>query len=126
MCLSRSLEKLRNEVTDLSVHKETRDKIESVLNKTRETSQNVANLISRITAGGVVRNDLSQKLVGSSKLSMSCQSSCPISWISENWSFGQKNGSNEGKSCLARQILRSINWRIICCLYWRGTRTCLI
>lgn len=48
-----ALEKLLVEATDLSVHKDTYDRVESVINKTREASQHVTNLMSRLTTGGV-------------------------------------------------------------------------
>ena len=48
-----ALEKLLDEATDLSVHKDTYDRVESVINKTREASQHVANLMARLTTGGI-------------------------------------------------------------------------
>ena len=48
-----ALEKLLDEATDLSVHKDTYDRVESVIIKTREASQHVTNLMSRLTTGGV-------------------------------------------------------------------------
>lgn len=48
-----ALEKLLDDATDLSVHKETYDKVESIIIKTREARDNVQNLMSRITNTGV-------------------------------------------------------------------------
>jgi len=48
-----ALEKLLDDATDLSVHKETYDKVDSIIIKTREARQSVQNLMSRVTPNGV-------------------------------------------------------------------------
>jgi histone demethylase JARID1 len=48
-----ALEKLLDDATDLSVHKETYDKVDSIIIKTREARQSVQNLMSRVTPTGV-------------------------------------------------------------------------
>jgi histone demethylase JARID1 len=47
------LEQSLDEATDLSVHKETYEKIGSAINKAREASQNIVNIMSRIKDGAV-------------------------------------------------------------------------
>ena len=47
-----ALEKLLDEATDLSIHKKTYDKVESIIIKAREAGQQMAILMSRIAASG--------------------------------------------------------------------------
>ena len=47
-----ALEKLLDEATDLSIHKKTYDRVESIIIKAREAGQHMANLMSRVAAGG--------------------------------------------------------------------------
>ena len=47
-----ALDKLLNEATDLSVHKETYDRVESIIDRTREATQQVTALMARITDNG--------------------------------------------------------------------------
>jgi len=48
-----ALEKLLDDAVDLSVHKETYDKVQAIIMKTREARDHVQNLMSRITNGRV-------------------------------------------------------------------------
>jgi histone demethylase JARID1 len=48
-----SLEKLLDDATDLSIRKETYDKVESILTRTQEAVQHVQNLTARVTPGSV-------------------------------------------------------------------------
>jgi len=44
---------LLTEATDLSVHKETYDRVESIIERTREATEHIANLMAKATSNGV-------------------------------------------------------------------------